>query len=391
MTADRNLFFCASLLIFFGVLMSYSLSSYTSVVLYHYGEFHFFERQLISAILGIGIMWGLSKLDPKKWFSPLGFLLFFLPLLLTIGMVFLPESLSSSAGGAKRWIRLGFFSLAPLEFLKIGFTFFLAWSLSRTFVLQDKSNVKEEMITLIPYSLVFLFLAFVIGVMQNDLGQIVLLGAVFAVLLVFSGGSTQLVGMIVSVAFAVGVLAIVTSAHRILRLKLWWSNLQNSLFTLLPDKLANALKVSDLPESYQIFHAGNAIHNGGLLGQGLGLGQIKLGFLSEVHTDMVLAGIAEELGFLGLFFCVAVFLAILMMIVKIANRLKEPKYALFCIGMALLLGFSLIINAFGVGGIFPVKGLAVPFLSYGGSSLLANCIAVGLVLSLARYAKDEIS
>ncbi|AFI03384.1 FtsW/RodA/SpoVE family cell cycle protein [Helicobacter cetorum] len=391
MTADRNLFFCVSALIFLGVLMSYSLSSYTSVVLYHYGEFHFFVRQLFSAFLGIGIMWGLSKLDPKKWFSRLGFLLFFLPLLLTIGMVFLPESLSSSAGGAKRWIRLGFFSLAPLEFLKIGFTFFLAWSLSRTFVLQDRASVKEEVITFVPYSLVFLLLAFVVGVMQNDLGQIVLLGAVLAVLLVFSGGSAHLFGLIVSGAFAISVIAIVTSAHRILRLKLWWSNLQNSFFAFLPDKLANALRMNDLPESYQIFHAGNAMYNGGFLGQGLGLGQIKLGFLSEVHTDMVLAGIAEELGFVGLLFCVMVFVVLMVFIFKIANRLKEPKHALFCVGVALLLGFSLVINAFGVGGIFPVKGLAVPFLSYGGSSLLANCIAIGLVLSLARYAKDEIS
>lgn len=109
MTTDRNLFFCASLLIFLGVLMSYSLSTYTTVVLYHYGEFHFFIRQLLSAIIGIVIMWGLSRVDPSKWFSRLGFFLLFIPPLLIIGMFFLPESLSSSAGGAKRWIRLGFF------------------------------------------------------------------------------------------------------------------------------------------------------------------------------------------------------------------------------------------------------------------------------------------
>ncbi|WRC95586.1 FtsW/RodA/SpoVE family cell cycle protein [Helicobacter pylori] len=387
MTTDKSLFFCASLLIFLGVLMSYSLSTYTTVVLYHYGEFHFFIRQLSSAIIGIVIMWGLSRVDPSKWFSRLGFFLLFVPPLLIIGMFFLPESLSSSAGGAKRWIRLGFFSLAPLEFLKIGFTFFLAWSLSRTFVAKEKANVKEELITFVPYSVVFVALAIEVGVLQNDLGQIVLLGAVLAVLLVFSGGSTHLFGLIISGAFAISVLAIVTSGHRILRLKLWWSNLQNSLFTLLPDKLANALRISDLPESYQVFHAGNAMHNGGLFGQGLGLGQIKLGFLSEVHTDMVLAGIAEEWGFLGLCVCFILFSVLIVLIFRIANRLKEPKYSLFCVGVVLLISFSLVINAFGVGGILPVKGLAVPFLSYGGSSLLANCIAIGLVLSLARYTK----
>ena len=78
MTTDRNLFFCASLLIFLGVLMSYSLSTYTTVVLYHYGEFHFFIRQLVSAIIGIVIMWGLSRVDPSKWFSRLGFFLLFI-------------------------------------------------------------------------------------------------------------------------------------------------------------------------------------------------------------------------------------------------------------------------------------------------------------------------
>ncbi|EEC25160.1 hypothetical protein HPB128_155g26 [Helicobacter pylori B128] len=88
MTTDRNLFFCASLLIFLGVLMSYSLSTYTTVVLYHYGEFHFFIRQLVSAIIGIVIMWGLSRVDPSKWFSRLGFFLLFIPPLLIIGMFF---------------------------------------------------------------------------------------------------------------------------------------------------------------------------------------------------------------------------------------------------------------------------------------------------------------
>ncbi len=265
---------------------------------------------------------------------------------------FFPESLSSSAGGAKRWIRLGFFSLAPLEFLKIGFTFFLAWSLSRTFVAKEKASVKEELIIFGPYSVVFVVLAVGVGFLQNDLGQIVLLGAVLIMLLVFSGGSAHLFGLIVLGALAISVLAIVTSPHRILRVKLWWSNLQNSLFTLLPDKLANALRISDLPESYQVFHAGNAMHNGGLFGQGLGLGQIKLGFLSEVHTDMVLAGIAEEWGFLGLCVCFILFSVLIVLIFRVANRLKEPKHSLFCVGVALLISFSLVINAFGVGGIF---------------------------------------
>ena len=270
-------------------------------------------------------------------------------------------------GGRSDGSRLGFFFSSAFGVFEDWFHLFFLRGVCLALLWQKKRlMLKKELITFVPYSVVFVALAIGVGVLQNDLGQIVLLGAVLAVLLVFSGGSVHLFGLIISGAFAISVLAIVTSEHRILRLKLWWSNLQNSLFTLLPDRLANALRISDLPESYQVFHAGNAMHNGGLFGQGLGLGQIKLGFLSEVHTDMVLAGIAEEWGFLGLCVCFILFSVLIVLIFRIANRLKEPKYSLFCVGVVLLISFSLVINAFGVGGILPVKGLAVPFLSYGG-------------------------
>ena len=142
--------------------------------------------------------------------------------------------------------------------------------------------------------------------------------------------------------------------------------------------------MSGLPEPYQIYHATNAMSNGGFFGSGLAEGSIKLGFLSDVHTDIILAGITEELGFLGLFGIIVLFAYILLLLFRIANRTQNKMHYLFCIGVGLLIGFSLIINAFGISGITPVKGIAVPFLSYGGSSLIANCIAIGLVLSISK-------
>ncbi|WP_104740310.1 FtsW/RodA/SpoVE family cell cycle protein [Helicobacter bizzozeronii] len=382
----RYLFFYASMLMILSVLLSYSLSTYVTM-LYHYKETHFFIRQLIAVVAGIILMWGVSWLDPNKWFSKMGFVIFFGSFFLMVLMNFLPESFSTSAGGAKRWIRLPFFSLAPTEFFKVGFVFFLSWSLSRTFFNQEKSSVREELMILIPYLVVFLLIAFLIGVLQNDLGQVILLAIVLGFLLIFSGGSFKLFRIFFSIALGVGVLAIITSTHRILRLKLWWSNLQSSILSLLPSKLANHLRIENLPEPYQIYHASNAIKHGGLLGQGLGEGVVKLGFLSEVHTDMVLAGMAEELGFVAVLFCVGFTLMILHGMFKITNRLDNPKHMLFCLGVALLIGFSFIINAFGVSGIIPIKGIAVPFLSYGGSSILANALALGLVLSLSKQAR----
>ncbi|CCB79296.1 FtsW/RodA/SpoVE family cell cycle protein [Helicobacter bizzozeronii] len=382
----RYLFFYASMLMILSVLLSYSLSTYVTM-LYHYKEIHFFIRQLIAVVAGIILMWGVSWLDPNKWFSKMGFVIFFGSFFLMVLMNFLPESFSTSAGGAKRWIRLPFFSLAPTEFFKVGFVFFLSWSLSRTFFNQEKSSVREELMILIPYLVVFLLIAFLIGVLQNDLGQVILLAIVLGFLLIFSGGSFKLFRIFFTIALSVGVLAIITSTHRILRLKLWWSNLQSSILSLLPSKLANHLRIENLPEPYQIYHASNAIKHGGLLGQGLGEGVVKLGFLSEVHTDMVLAGMAEELGFVAVLFCVGFTLMILHGMFKITNRLDNPKHMLFCLGVALLIGFSFIINAFGVSGIIPIKGIAVPFLSYGGSSILANALALGLVLSLSKQAR----
>ncbi|GMB92836.1 Lipid II flippase FtsW [Helicobacter bizzozeronii] len=382
----RYLFFYASMLMILSVLLSYSLSTYVTM-LYHYKEIHFFIRQLIAVVAGIILMWGVSWLDPNKWFSKMGFAIFFGSFFLMVLMNFLPESFSTSAGGAKRWIRLPFFSLAPTEFFKVGFVFFLSWSLSRTFFNQEKSSVREELMILIPYLVVFLLIAFLIGVLQNDLGQVILLAIVLGFLLIFSGGSFKLFRIFFTIALSVGVLAIITSTHRILRLKLWWSNLQSSILSLLPSKLANHLRIENLPEPYQIYHASNAIKHGGLLGQGLGEGVVKLGFLSEVHTDMVLAGMAEELGFVAVLFCVGFTLMILHGMFKITNRLDNPKHMLFCLGVALLIGFSFIINAFGVSGIIPIKGIAVPFLSYGGSSILANALALGLVLSLSKQAR----
>ncbi|WP_104578195.1 FtsW/RodA/SpoVE family cell cycle protein [Helicobacter felis] len=385
--AYQRLFLYACLLMGLSVVMSYSLSTYTTL-LYRYQEFHFFIRQAVAVGVGIVLMWGISWLNPDKWFVKLGFVLFFSSFLLIVLMNFLPESMSSSAGGAKRWIRLPFFSLAPTEFFKIGFVFFLSWSLSRTFFNQEKASVKEELMILIPYFVLFLLAAFFIGVLQNDLGQVILLAIVLGFLLIFSGGSFKLFKIFFTLALCIGVVAILTSAHRILRMKLWWSNLQSSILSLLPSKLANSLRIDNLPEPYQIYHATNAIKHGGIFGQGLGEGVVKLGFLSEVHTDMILAGLSEELGFVAVFVCVGLMLALLHGMFKITNRLDNPKHMLFCLGVALLMGFSFIINAFGVSGIIPIKGIAVPFLSYGGSSIIANALALGLVLCLSKQARS---
>lgn len=386
--ADSKLFFYVGALIIIGVVMSYSLPTYTTLA-YRYSEWHFFQREFASAVLGILLMWMVAQIAPEKYFLKFGFLLFFVAFILMLLMPFLPESLATSAGGAKRWIRLPFISIAPSEFFKIGFVFFLAWSFSRKFVDNHKRTITQEILVILPYVAVFLIAVLLIAVLQNDLGQVVLLALTLVVMLIAAGGSVGLFGILLLVSFSLASIFIAISPHRILRLKLWWANAQDSVLAILPQGFEQYLRVENLPEPYQIYHATNAIHNGGLLGQGLGNGSIKLGFLSEVHTDMVLAGITEELGFLGLSVCVGLLMLVVFRVLKVANRVQNDVYYLFCIGVAMLIGLSFIINALGVAGLIPLKGIAVPFLSYGGSSMLANCLAIGLVLSISQKAQYE--
>ncbi|HCD72699.1 MAG TPA: cell division protein FtsW [Helicobacter sp.] len=386
--ADSKLFYAVILLLSIGVVMSYSLGVYITSF-YGYSQIHFFTRQLIAACLGIMLMWLLSRIDINTYFRRIGLAIFIISIILMVGMHFLPQGLVSSAGGAKRWIRLSFISLAPSELFKIGFVYFLAWSFSRKFVSNVHLSMKDEIRIFIPYLVLFIVAVVLIAVLQNDLGQVVLLALTLGVMLLFAGGSLRLLGVIFLGTIGTAFLAIITSPHRILRVKSWWASAQDSVLALLPQGWAENLRIGGLPEPYQIYHATNSISSGGFFGSGLGEGYIKLGFLSDVHTDIVLAGITEELGFVGLFGIVLLFAYILLRLFRIANRTSHKMYYLFCVGVALLLGFSLIINAFGISGITPVKGIAVPFLSYGGSSLIANCIAIGLVLAISKNTQAD--
>ncbi len=384
--ADRQLFILTALLIGISIIFSYSLSSYV-VVLFGYSDFHFVIRQSAFGLLSILIMWSLSQLDPDIWLKRLGLTLFVGGLVLMIAMPFMPASLVSEVGGAKRWIKVAGFSLAPVEFFKIGFIYFLAWSFSRKLGHHGGMGLKQEFLRFAPYGAIFLFVMVLIAVMQKDLGQVVVLSMALLFMSVFAGSSFKFFITILGSALAFFVVFIFTAEHRILRIKSWWSLAQNQILGILPESIGDKLRIESYSEPYQISHSLNAINNGGLFGSGLANGTFKLGFLSEVHTDFVLAGIAEEFGFAGVLVVTMIFLAILHRIFRIANRTRDEKTYLFSIGIGLLIAFTFLINAYGISGLTPIKGISVPFLSYGGSAMLAAAVGIGMVLMASRKVK----
>jgi len=386
--ADIKLFTLVSILIGVSIILTYTLAAYTTL-LFGVNEFHFAIRQALFGVISILVIWLLAQGDPDKLLTPIGFTLFIGSAFLMIIMPFLPETFVSAVGGAKRWIKLFGFSLAPVEFFKVGFVYFLAWSFSRKLGHHDGMGLKQEFIRFAPYGFVFIGAMFMIAFIQNDLGQVVVLGLTLLFLLMFAGSSFRFFLSLLVGALAFFLFFIFTAEHRILRIKSWWALAQNTVLELLPESLAEQLRVPTEVEPYQIGHSLNAIHNGGLFGTGLANGTFKLGFLSEVHTDFVLAGLAEEFGFFGVLFVVIIFLWMIQRIFKIANRSEDSKIYLFSIGVGLLLSFAFLVNAYGISGITPIKGISVPFLSYGGSTMLAASIAIGMVLMASKKAKME--
>jgi len=380
---DKPLFAAIIALFTLSLMMSYSLSTFT--VLYHdFSEVHFFVRQAFAVFMGIAMMVFLSRLDPDVWFVRIGFALFILSFVAMIMMPFLPESLVKTVLGAKRWIKLGPVSISPVEYFKVGFVFFLSWSFSRKILYHGKLSLWEEIKVIFPYMAIFAVAVMFIAVFQKDLGQVMVLALTLLILFSFAGRSLKLFFVNISVGLIGFVILVLVAPHRMARIRSWWSTVQDSFLGYFPKSMVAELRVDAAAEPYQISNALNAIHHGGFWGQGLGNGQFKLGYLSEVHTDFILAGIAEELGFVGIMLVGFLFAVILFRIFQIASKVENPAYHLFSMGVGLLIILAFLVNSYGISGMIPIKGIAVPFLSYGGSHIMAASIGIGMVLMISK-------
>ena len=383
---DYFLFILVSMLIIVSIVFSYSLTIYT-VEFLGYGQFHYILRQGLVGIFCIYLMWWMARLNPNKIMHRTGMTLFGVGLFLMVIMPFLPASLVTASGGANRWIRLHGISLSPVEIFKIGFIYFLSWSFFRKVIHQPKKGLFGDLLLLSPYFLVFIFIVFLIAVLQKDLGQVALLTIIMLTLIIFANRSLKIIFALILIAIVGMIVLIAAAPHRINRIHSWWSMVQDGILSVLPSTFEQYLRIKNLPEPYQVSHSLNAIHNGGFFGQGISLGDLKVGFLSEVHTDLVLAGITEEIGWLGIFIITTILMLVILRILAISRKVDSKIFHLFTTGIALMIIVAFLINGAGISGIIPIKGIAVPFLSYGGSSLITSSFAIGLVLSISRTVK----
>jgi len=343
----------------FGVVMVYSASSVMAAKRFHDG-FFFLKRQGLFALLGFGIMLLVMRIDYHTWkrMAVPGLLL----CLVLLCLVLIP-GIGGRAGGSSRWIKLPGFNLQPSEMAKLALIMYMAYSLEKK---QDK--VKSLTAGFIPYMIVLMFL---IGflVLQPDLGGALTLAFV-AMVMLFAAG-TRLVYIFSMLLLAMPFLMYKLSRgyHR--------------------GRMEAFLDPWSDPEGkgFQIIQSWLALGTGGVFGQGLGEGKQKLFYLPEAHTDFILSVVGEELGFLGVVVIIGMFFLLVQRAMRIAVAAPDTFGRFLALGIAVLFGIEATVNMGVVTGLLPTKGLALPFISYGGSSLLISLFAVGILLNISSGLK----
>lgn len=342
-------------LVGFGVVMVYSASTVEATVQHHDPQF-FLKRQVAYAVASLLLLFGISRIDYHRLYK------LTYPVLFATGGLLLAcvVGLGHSGGGATRWLAIGPIHVQPAEMAKLALVLWLAYSLAK-----KAERVKTFTVGFLPHLLVAgLFM--LLCMKQPDFGSaIVLLLLTFTLLFVAGAKVGYIMGAsIIGVVF--GVAAIGMKEYRYKRYLAW---------------LDMDAHKQDL--AYQPFQSVMSFGSGGPWGVGLGRGLQTL-YLPEAHTDFVAAIIGEELGFVGILSLSCAYLLLVVRGIRAALRAPDDYGSYMAFGIATMFGVQALVNLCVALSLLPTKGLTLPFVSFGGSSLLVNAAAAGILLSISR-------
>ncbi|MBD0315959.1 MAG: putative lipid II flippase FtsW [Nitrospiraceae bacterium] len=356
-SADGTILMAAALLTLIGLVMVYSASAVVAQNRFH-DSLYFLKRQ--AAWLGFGflLLHIASRLDYLVWRKLTLPILGVTAILLLV--VLLP-SLGVAAKGARRWFHIGAVSVQPAEMAKLATVLYLAMYVTR------KEGRMAELVSgfLPPLVVVGLFGGLIL--MQPDLGTVLVLGTVTLGVLFLGGARLKHLCGLIPIALILLIVAIWKSPYRLQRL----------MSFLDPGK-------DPTGAAFQVNQSFLAFGSGKVFGVGLGEGKQKLFFLPEAHTDFVLALVGEELGLIGTALIIILFSVLVFKGFQIAGRAREPFGRYLALGITLLIGVQVLVNAGVATGLLPTKGLTLPLVSYGGSSLLMTLLSIGILLSISR-------
>ncbi len=363
---DYSLLFIVLFLLGFGLIMVYSTSSYEANL--DYGDSaYYLKKQLFASILGLVAMIVVSNIPYHFWerFAVLGYIV-------SVVLILLIIPFGHEAGGAKRWLYIGPISLQPAEVAKLCMILFLA-SMICTMGKLIRSRKGFWTVLLIPAPI-----AVMIWQITNNLSSAIIVMGIAVLMLFVSCPDYKrfiILGLAGAAAVALIVFVIVQMAA---------SDAENLNF-----RFGRILAWLD-PEAYasgkgfQTIQALYAIGSGGILGKGLGQSMQKLGFLPEAQNDMIFSIICEELGLFGGFAVIIMFILLIWRFMIVANNAPDLFGALLVVGVMGHIAIQVILNIAVVTNTIPNTGISLPFISYGGSSVMFLLIEIGLVLSVAK-------
>ena len=352
---DYNLLFIVIFLLCFGLVMLYSSSSYTSANRYH-DSMHYLKLQIRNILLGIAVMAVMTAVD-YRWWKKLGVAAYVVSFLLCI-LVFVP-GIGTSSHGSSRWIGIGPIQFQPSEVAKIAVIIFMA-------MIIDK--IPKQFTRFSSIIKMFIILAPLIGIVaySNLSTAIIIIG--ISVCMMFVASPKYLQFILVGIGVLVFAVAFVMLAgYRSTRIEAW-----------LHPETASSDAV------YQTMMGLYAIGSGGLFGKGLGESLQKLGNVPESQNDMIFTIICEELGLFGAICLILLFIILIWRMMVVANNARDLYGSLLVIGVMSHIAIQVILNIAVVTNSIPNTGVILPFISYGGTSIIFLMAEIGIVLSVSR-------
>ncbi len=352
---DKHILFPVLLLVGIGIVMVYSASS--AVAMTKFGsDFFFLRKQALFAVAGISLL-VLCRHIPYKFYWHLTYPILIGSMLLLVA-IHIP-GVGYKAGGATRWISFAGYTFQPAELARIALIFFLAYSLSK-----KRENVREFSIGFFPHIFVLAIFSVLLH-LQPDFGTILIFGIITWIMMFIAGVPLKyLAAPLILILPLMGYLMI-EAPYRLERILTFYDPWQYAQCS-----------------GYQVIHSLMAFGSGGLFGAGIGQGYQKLFYLPESHTDFIFSVIGEELGLLGVICILALYLWVIWRGLAIARKTENVYGSLVASGITLAFALQVCINMGVALGLLPTKGLTLPFISYGGTSLLVNMAAMGVLMNI---------
>ncbi|MCL1972600.1 MAG: putative lipid II flippase FtsW [Endomicrobia bacterium] len=357
---DYSLIFIVALAVVFGAMMVFSSSVIMADVRWS-SPYMFFLKQMIWVAVGFVAMAITTFFIDYKFYRKYAKIIYIIALIAVVAVLIF----GVTRGGAKRWFYFGFFTFQPSEIAKIAMVIIMA-----DFVERKKDLIGEWQGLVAP--VVFLLLIIVPIALEPDLGTPILISSVCFALLLCAGLRLKAVLAGAGAGALLIIAEIARKPYRLARMRDYFDSIIN----------IDAA-------SYQVKQSLYALGSGGFFGKGLGKSEMKLMYLPEAHTDFIFPIIGEELGFIGAAFVIAFFIYIFFKGINISKHAPDTFAEYLALGITFLIVFQALINLSVATGVFPAKGLPLPFISFGGTSLVINMAAIGILINLSQYKKDR--